>query len=408
MRAFSSLRLVFSVALLTFVSAHAADPNAAAQATLERIQNLRKERSRDGVLAFYEALVRIQLGERATAFETLRSLIGRKLGLIPVRGMGFDPVWDDPEFRNIRDQLEHEEPRTPAAPVAFRFKDPKLIPECIAYDPDTRLFFLSSLAQRKIIVVNEKGEAHDFSNAADKLDCVLGMVVDASAARLYAVSTNGFLDEAQKERRNAVACYDIKSGKLVDRFAAPAAMQLNDVAIAADGTIYATDSMTGTLFRKKPAETQLSPFGAAGTLRGANGITLSSDEVTYVAISTGIARVNPATGEATRLLQPDDIVTAGCDGLYWYDGDLLGIQNSTNPGRVIRISLADNGTRAAGLTVLQSHHHPDFSEPTTGAIANGALNVIANSYVGKYQPDGRLTHVDELKGTAVVAVPLGR
>jgi hypothetical protein len=121
-----------------------------------------------------------------------------------------------------------------------------------------------------------------------------------------------------------------------------------------------------------------------------------------------VARVDTATGEPKRLPQPDTVVTGGIDGLYWHEGDLLGIQNSTNPGRVIRIALADKGTRIAGLTVLQSHHHPEFAEPTTGAIANGALHVIANSYVGHYQPDGSIKDAGELKATVVVAVPLKR
>ena len=38
--------------------------------------------------------------------------------------------------------------------------------------------------------------------------------------------------------------------------------------------------------------------------------------------------------------------------------------------------------------MLQSHHHPEFAEPTTGAIAADALFVIANSYVGHFQPNG--------------------
>jgi len=40
----------------------------------------------------------------------------------------------------------------------------------------------------------------------------------------------------------------------MDRFVAPDAMQLNDLAIATDGTLYVTDSQTGSLFRKKPEE----------------------------------------------------------------------------------------------------------------------------------------------------------
>jgi hypothetical protein len=99
-------------------------------------------------------------------------------------------------------------------------------------------------------------------------------------------------------------------------------------------------------------------------------------------------------------------VTGGCDGLYWHGGDLVGIQNVTNPGRVIRIALADQGARISGLTVLQSHHHPEFAEPTTGAIAAGALYVIANSYVGHFQPNGSIKDPGQLKRTAIIAVPL--
>ena len=54
---------------------------------------------------FYPALVHVSLGERDAALELLRSLKGRKLGLIPVRDAGFDSVWDDPEFQEIRKRL---------------------------------------------------------------------------------------------------------------------------------------------------------------------------------------------------------------------------------------------------------------------------------------------------------------
>lgn len=405
----SLLRLTTTCAVLAFgcTRVEAAD-DPAARASLERIQALRKERPGDGVLVFYEAIVHLRLGERPAALELLRSLKGRKLGLIPVRDTGFDAVWDDPEFQTLREELAREEPETPVAPVAFRLQDAKVIPEGIAYDAKGERFFLGSTAQRKIIATDGKGNARDFSRPDDKLDSVLGLAVDPVRGQLCAVSTNGFLDEAKSERRNAIVRYDLKSGRLVDRCAAPEAMQLNDLAIANDGTIYATDSLGGSLFRKKPDEKALALFGAAGALRGANGIALSGDGALYVGVSTGIVRIDLATGEPTRLPQPDSVVTAGIDGLVWHDGDLLGIQNVTNPGRVVRIALAEKGTRISGLTVLQSHHHPEFGEPTTGAIAKGALHVIANSLVGRYQPDGTIKDPESLKGAAIIAVPLRR
>ncbi len=401
------LLLVCVVVTANFCFAGAKDnPKSAMRARLERFQSLRKERPNDGVLIFYEAIIRIGLGERDAAFALLRSLEGRQLGLLPVRDTGFDVIWDDPGFQKILQQLAQQEVRTSDAPVAFRLADPKLIPEGIAYDPKRDRFFIGSVAQKKIVSANRKGEAKDFSKPQDNLDCVLGLFVDVAHEELCAVSTNGFLDEAQKQRRNAVVRYDLKKGLLVNRYDAPDAKQLNDLTISPDGTIYATDSAGGTLFRKTSSQRTLTPFGGEGALRGANGITLAADGKLYVATSTGIATIDLSTGAPTRLPQPDTVVTAGCDGLYQVKGDLIGIQNVTNPGRVIRIALADQGTRISGVTILQSHHHLEFAEPTTGAVAADALYVIANSYVGHFQPDGSIKKPEQLKPTAILAIPM--
>jgi sugar lactone lactonase YvrE len=131
---------------------------------------------------------------------------------------------------------------------------------------------------------------------------------------LYAVSTNGFLDEAKTARRNAVVRYHLKNAVFLDRFDAPEAMQLNDIALAPDGTLNVTDSMSPALFRKKPDETTLTRFGAAGALRDGNGIALGGDGMLYVASSTWILRVDTATGEPTRLPPPDTVMTGGIDG----------------------------------------------------------------------------------------------
>jgi hypothetical protein len=407
---FTRIAIVCLLLPCAFISAEAADEaaTAAARASLERIQALRKERPGDAVLVFFQAMTHINLGERDAAFELLRSLKGRKLGLIPARGLGFDSVWNDPEFEKLRNELAEDDPKTPDSPVAFRLKDPKLIPEGIAYSPAGERYVIGSIAQRKIIMTDAKGDESDFSKPSDKLDTVLGLTIDAERGHLYAVSTNGFLDEAKTARRNAVVRYHLKNAVYLDRFDAPDAMQLNDVAVATDGTLYVTDSASATLFRKKWDEKKLTRFGAPGALRGGNGIALGKDGMLYVASSTGILRIDTATGEPMRLPQPDTAMTGGIDGLYWHEGDLIGVQNVTNPGRVIRIALADKGSRISGVTVLQSHHHPDFEEPTTGTIANGALHVIGNSYVRRYLPDGTIKETDGLKGTAIIAVPLTR
>ena len=380
----------------------------AARASLERIRALRAQRPGDGLLAYYQAIAHVALGERDAALAELRTLLGRHLGIVPTPGIGLDSLWGDAEFQTLRERLAGEEPRTADALVSFRLADPRLVPEGIAWDGARRRFLVGSIAQRKIVVIDRRGKTRDFTYPDDNLDTVLGLAVDGRRRLLYAVSTNGFEDSARSERRNAVLIYDLGRGRRIARHDVAEALQLNDLAVAADGTLYVTDSAAGSIFRMRPGERRLTLFGTAGAARGANGIAVAPDGTVYVTLSTGVGRVDPRDGSLVRLPQPDSVVSGGIDGLYWHEGDLIGVQNSTNPGRVIRLRLADGGKRIDGVTVLQSHHHPAFVEPTTGAIADGAIHVLANTYVGSYQPDGSLRDAETLKPTVVLAVPLKR
>lgn len=373
---------------------------------LKRIRELRVERPGDGLLVYYEALTLASMGQDKPAVAALQQLEGRRLGLIPTKDAGFDPVWENPDFQASRRRLMEDEPATDPAPVVLRLKDPRLIPEGIAYDGRRKVHYLGSIAQRKVVAVNSRGEVNDFSKSADNLEAVLGLAVDAARDRLCAVSTNGFELAAKQQRRNEVVCWSLAKGRLIQRVAVADALQLNDVAFGRDGTLFATDSAAGSLWVLRPGERRFMRVGEAGGLRGANGVAISPEGSVYVTLSTGIARVNSLTGHMVRLPQPDDVTTGGIDGLYWHEGDLVGIQNVTNPGRVVRIALTEDGQRIRGLSVLQSHHHPAFNEPTTGVIVGDSLHVIANSYVAAYQPDGTIANADSLQPTVVLGVPL--
>lgn len=378
---------------------------AAARATLERLRTLRAERPRDGLLPFVQAMQHATLGEREAALRELRSLVGRRLGLIPVEGFGFDALWRDPGFQRVRGRLAAEERRVVSGTVLHRLPDPALVPEGIAYDAASRRFFLGS-AFHRIVSVDARGQVGEFVGVAADLDVVLGLYVDAPRDRLCAVTTNAFENSGRENLRNAVACFGLADGRPRARILAPEAAQLNDLVIAPDGTVYATDSGGGSVLRAPPGAERFVSLGDPGAMRGANGIALATDGTLYVAMNTGIARVDPATGATARLPQPDDVVTGGIDGLYWHEGDLLGVQNVFNPARVIRVHLSGDGARIEGLKVLQSRHHPSFDEPTTGTIVGDRLVVIANSYVSRYQPDGTLRHPETMRGTDLLAIPL--
>jgi hypothetical protein len=386
-------------------SAPAAEPTPL-ERQLRRIRELRVERPGDGLLLYYEALTLASMGQAEPAIAALKQLEGRRLGLVPAKGAGFDLVWENADFQASRRRLMEDEPATAQAPVVVRLKDPRLIPEGIAYDGRRKVHYVSSIAQRKVVAVNSRGEVSDFSKGTDALETVLGLAVDAPRDRLCAVSTNGFELAAERQRRNEVVCWSLAKGRVIQRMEVAQALQLNDLAFGRDGTLFVTDSAAGSLWVLRPGERRFMRVGEAGGLRGANGVAVSPEGGVYVTLSTGIARVNALTGHMTRLPQPDDIATGGIDGLYWHEGDLVGIQNGANPGRVVRIGLTEDGQRIRGLTVLQSHHHPAFAEPTTGVIVGDALHVIANSYVASYQPDGTIEDAESLQPTVILGVPL--
>lgn len=383
------------------------EPAPAVRQQLERIGALQQQRPGDPLLVYYEALVLAQAGQAERTAQALARLAGRGSGIVPVRAMGFGPVWEHAGVQAAVRALDEEAPRTPAAPVVRRLADRTLVPEGIAYDARRRVHYLGSIAQRKVVAVDARGRVRDLSRPADALDAVLGLAIDARRDRLCAVSTNGFTTPADAAKRNAVVCWSLANGRRVQRTEVPAARQLNDLALAPDGTAHVTDSATGALWRVAPSR-RSTPHAlvAPGTLPGANGIARAPDGMLYVALNTGIARVDAATGAVARLAQPDELVSGGIDGLVWHRGDLFGVQNVPSPGRVVRLHLAGGGTRIERLTLLQDHRHPAFATPTTAAVAGDRLHVIANSHVKHVDDAGRLRDVDGLRPPAIVAVPL--
>ena len=393
----SIIALALALCLLAPWRAAGQDTNPL-EAQLARIATLRTERPGDGLLVFLTAMTQAQLGRREAALAELRTLRGRTLGLVPSEGAGFEALWDDAEFQALRRELMDAEQNTPQAPVAFRLNDPRLVPEGIAYDAARKRYFVGSIARHKIVAVDASGTAADF--ASEGLRDVLGLHVAGN--RLYAVSTNAAAQAAQVD--NAVMVYDLERNTLLARHEIDA-RQLNDVTSAPDGTVYCTDSAAGTLYRLRGGDESFAVFGEAGALRGANGVAVSPAGTVYVTLSTGIARVDPDSGAVERMTQPDEVATGGIDGLYWHEGALLGIQNWTNPGRVIRVELDAEGKRITALRTLQSHHHPEFAEPTTGVVVDATLMVIANSHIAAYTADPEFRKLEAFRPTSVLAVP---
>ena len=400
--------LIFWLLLACAVAAHAQQDADNARRMVGAIENVLKQRPADPALWFYMARFQAELADKRAAVAALEKVLELGEGFLPPR-TDFANVWDDPAFQAVRASLEAKLPRLDYAPTAFELQDRALIPEGIAYDIPSRTFFVGSIAQRKVLRVSEAGEASEFSGPLSRLDAILGVAVDSPRRRLYVVSTSALTPEGSRSPRNAVVAFDVDSRRLVSRYDIPEARQLNDVAIAPGGRVFATDSAAGAVYEiavkgPGPSRQVLAP----GQLGGTNGIAASADgSRLFVAHSTGIASIDIASGRMQRLANQTRENIYGIDGLYAWQGQLIGVQNVTNPGRVILITLSADGNAVARVQTMLSHHHNALHEPTTGAVTDRGFFLLAATGVTRYR-DGVIRDPSSAPLPTVLRIPLPR
>ena len=379
-----------------------------ARRTIAAIEGLLKQRPEDATLWFYMARFQAVVGDKRATADALANVGKFGEGYLPTRPE-FDKVWDDPSFQAAYAALEAKLPRLDYAPTAFELEDRGLMPEGIAYDRHSRAFFMGSAALRKVLRIEEAGAVSEFASGSE-LDAILGLAVDAPRRILYVVSTSALTREGEKRRRNAVIAYDIDTRRLLQRYDVPGAQQLNDVAIATGGRVFASDSANGAVYEiavKGPGPSQ--ELVPAGQVRGSNGLAASPDgKRLYVAHSTGMAVVDLATKTSKSVVNQTRDNYAGIDGLYEWQGQLIGVQNITTPGRVILLTLSPSGESVVRVQTLLSHHHNRLAVPTTGAVTDRGFYLLAATGIPNFNRDGVIERPETVPNPTVLRIPLPR
>ena len=402
--------LLFALLLTVAAAAFAQQGDDAARRGAESVTRLLAESPSDASLWFYLARYRAQLGDARGAAEALDKVAQDGDGFLPSRE-DFQRVWGDPAFQQSRARLEAKLPRLDFAPNAFQLEDPLFIPEGIAYDAPSHTFFLGSIPQHRIVRVGGDSQApRVFAGAEANLDAILGLTVDAPRRLLYAVSTTAVTKAGQAHPRNAVVAFDIDTHQLKARYDIPDAQQLNDVAVAPGGRAFVSDSGSGAIYElpvKAPAGARV--VVPAGRLRGSNGLAASPDaKRLYVAHARGLAVVDLAGGALQDVANGTRENIAAIDGLYAWQGQLIGVQNVTNPGRVIVMTLSPDGSKVTRVQTLLSHHHNALYEPTTGVVTPTGFYLLAATGISHYNDQGAIVRPDAIPPPTVLRIPLPR
>ncbi len=306
-------------------------------------------------------------------------------------------------FRNIVAKLDAREPRVNNAEVAFTIAGQRdLVPEGIAYDKIEDTFYVSSIYRRKVIRVDPSGRATDFvKEGQDGMLGGLGMKIDHENRILWVISstTPEMRGSVKGQDSSMLAAYALGTGKLLRKID-PAPARLNDLTLLEDGTIFATDMGGHTVVRLAPGadkfETYADGFGFP------NGITHAVDNdgtYLYVADFRGLHRFTLADKTRAKIEVPNTLL-GGIDGLDFYRGTLIGIQNSIGNPRLIRVHLDTNR-----MEVLESKNRL-FELPTTGAIVGGSYFFIANPGLRSFDESGKIWPLSKLSDPVMLKIAL--
>ena len=264
--------------------------------------------------------------------------------------------------------------------------------EGIAYRPKTDAYYFGDVHRRCVWLRARDGTVSRFSAPDDRLLGIFRVDVDEARGALWAAmgalpQMDGFTDA--RKGAGGIAELDLATGKVRRVVLAPsddAQHLLGDLVLAADGTIYATDTTAPVIWTLAPGSTALEPL-VRDQFRSLQGITPSADGRTLFVTDypVGVLAIDLATKAVRTLTAPAGTNVRGCDTLLRApDGALLAIQNGTKTQRVLRLTLDAGATSIARVDVLAED--PAMLDATLGTLAGGAFVFIADGGCNRFEP----------------------
>lgn len=362
----------------------------------------------------YNIAIAYLLNSRTSeAIAALNKLAAMKLYFPIEKDDDFAPLKDNTGFQAVLKKFDANKLPAGNAQPAFTVKEKGLVTESVAYDSAARNFYLSSVAQRKILRVNERGTATVFADQTAGLWSVLGIKVDSKRQLLWA-TTSAFAEtpnlKPDEKGSSAILKFDLKSGKLVKKYLLPNQPKphaLGDLIIASNGDVYATDSLSAAIYIIPKNKDEIESFLENELFVSPQGLDFTPDEkyLLMADYSKGIFKVNLQNRQITRLASAPDLTLLGIDGLYVYKNSLIATQNGVNPQRVIRIFLSKDFDKAERYEVLAANN-PDFDDITLGLVTGNQFYFVANSQWNAIRANGQFAKPENLQFAVISKINL--
>lgn len=337
--------------------------------------------------AYLYNLARIQAlaGQTDAALESLTTIAGYGLDV---------PADTDPDFavlkanrrftRICRTLARNREPQGQAS-TAFILPGQTGLIEGIALRPSTGEIFFGDMHNRCIWRRDRAGQLTRFTKPDSVLPGLGGVGVDEAHGLLWAACSAQPVMAGWNEvddNRDGLAAFDLRTGALKafhtlafdDRDHATV-----DLTVAANGTVYLSDSKAPVIWRLRPGARQLEPWIDDERFHSLQGLTLSADDRQLFAAdyAQGLYRIDTTTGEITPLTPPPATTFVGIDGLARHGRQLIAMQNGTRPARVLAVDLDKSFSPVA--THVLAAELPAMTDPALGCVSGNTYLFISHA-----------------------------
>ena len=345
------------------------------------------------------------------SLENLNDLASKGLFYSPEDDSDFISLKNMEEFKRIiRIFKSNLEPKGKSQ-KAFEFYEKDLLTEGIAYDEITGNFYISSVYKRKIISMDKQGKAKYIPSENDGLWGVFGMKID-SKKRLLWVSTSAIpqvMNIDEKEiGKTGIYKYDLNTGKVIKKYILSDTLEghmLGDLALNNKGDVFITDSRSPNIYQISAEKDELELYLKSEEFTSLQGIDFSGDGKFFFISDyiKGLFKINIDNKTIYNFQPPIKSTLYGIDGICFYNGYIIGIQNGLNPNRVIRIKLDKEFDKAIEVKVLEANN-PDFNEPTLGVMVKNEFYYIAKSQWGAFNEKGKVIDMNKLEKPLIMKV----
>ncbi len=282
--------------------------------------------------------------------------------------------------------------------------DPEFIGEGLAHDGAGWL--LSTVSGRTIVRLGAR-EAMPFLKADTGTGAIFGMAADRERGVLWAAEAWGAdIPGGSGPSKTGLLKISLSDGRILARFLLPedgGKHQFGDVVLTSDGTVYATDSTGGGLWRLKAGGVRLEQVVAPGAFASPQGMAICPGEGAMVVAdySTGLHRVDLKTGQ-TAPLTGLRTGMSGTDGLVVAPGVDYGLrnasplpmaviatQNGVLPQRVLLLRISADCDEVEGADLVAANL-PGLDDITLAAVDGSEVVFVGHARWADRDPDGKL------------------